>query len=126
MNMEPINEKLEKEIEKQWNLCETIDEGMGCEYANIPIEQFDDICRHFAEWQRKQDQETIELAEDHAMLAGMMKEREEMIKDAINAEVLTNFYYRYLLPEVSTSIFDSFKTGDKVKIIVIKKDDQSI
>ena len=32
-----------------------------------------------AQWQKQQDQLTIELAEDHAMLAGMEKMKEEMI-----------------------------------------------
>ena len=32
-----------------------------------------------AQWQKEQDQSTIELAEDHAMLAGMEKMKEEMI-----------------------------------------------
>lgn len=27
--------------------------------------------RHFADWQKEQDKETIEVAEDHAMFAGM-------------------------------------------------------
>lgn len=34
-----------------------------------------------AKWQKEQDQYTIELAEDHAMLAGMEKMKEEMMKD---------------------------------------------
>jgi len=36
-----------------------------------------------ANWQKAKDQETIELAEDHAMLAGMEKMREKMITAAI-------------------------------------------
>ena len=39
-----------------------------------------------AEWQKKKDQETIELAEDHAMLAGMNRMKEEMMKDAVEGE----------------------------------------
>ena len=35
-----------------------------------------------ANWQKKQDLETIELAEDHAMLAGMVKGKEETIRKA--------------------------------------------
>ena len=35
---------------------------------------------HGAKWQEMQDQETIELAEDHAMLAGRMQMKEEMEK----------------------------------------------
>lgn len=36
-----------------------------------------------AKWQKKQDQSIIELAEDHAMLAGMEKMREEMMEKAV-------------------------------------------
>jgi hypothetical protein len=48
---EPVD--LEKEIEKKWNECDSIDEGMGAEYANIVIEQFDEICKYFYELGRK-------------------------------------------------------------------------
>ena len=42
--------ELEKEIEKQWEKCNPVDEGMGVESAYIHIEAFDIIARHFAEW----------------------------------------------------------------------------
>lgn len=29
---------LEKEVDTEWNKCNPIDEGMGCEFANIGIE----------------------------------------------------------------------------------------
>ena len=45
------------------------------------IDEIIETAHHFVEWQRKKDQETIELAEDHAMLAGMEKMREEMMKN---------------------------------------------
>ena len=38
---------LEKEIDLVWAKCNPIDEGMGVEVANIHIEQFDMIARHF-------------------------------------------------------------------------------
>ena len=41
-----------------------------------------------AEWQKAQDQQTIELAEEHALLAGMIQERERMMKDAIDATIV--------------------------------------
>ena len=44
-----------------------------------------------AEWQKQKDQETIELAEDHAMLAGMNKMKEEMIKDAVELHIVESF-----------------------------------
>lgn len=43
-------EGLEEEIDKEWEKCNPIDEGMGMETAWIHIEQFDLIARHFAEW----------------------------------------------------------------------------
>ena len=41
-----------------------------------------EFARHFAIWQKKKDQETIEVAEDHAMLSGMVKGRREAIEKA--------------------------------------------
>ena len=40
---------LEKELDKEWNKCEPIDEGMGLEIASIEHEQFDNIAKHFFE-----------------------------------------------------------------------------
>ena len=40
---------LEKEMDKEWNKCEPIDEGMGLEIASIEHEQFDNIAKHFFE-----------------------------------------------------------------------------
>ena len=40
---------LEKEIDSEWAKCNPIDEGMGVEVANIHIEAFDIIARHFYE-----------------------------------------------------------------------------
>ena len=38
---------LDKEMDKEWNKCEPIDEGMGLEIASIEHEQFDNIAKHF-------------------------------------------------------------------------------
>ena len=40
-----------------------------------------------AKWQKEQDQSTIELAEDHAMLAGMNKIEQQMMENAIDATI---------------------------------------
>ena len=44
------NEKLNLEIDREWQKCNPVDEGMGVETANIHIEQFDHIARYFAQW----------------------------------------------------------------------------
>ena len=85
-----------------------------------------DIAKHFAEWQKSQDQQTIELAEEHALLAGMMQERERMMKDAIEGYVSATIY---LAKHCSTDIAEiqvrnsriAAKVGEKVKVIIIKK-----
>ena len=41
---------LEEEMDKEWNRCEPIDEGMGLEIASIEHEQFDNIAKHFFEF----------------------------------------------------------------------------
>lgn len=38
---------LEKEIELEWRKCNPIDDGMGCEFAYISIEQFYSILHRF-------------------------------------------------------------------------------
>lgn len=47
---ESVRKNLEKEIDGVWKICNPIDEGMGVETANIHIEQFDYLARHFAKW----------------------------------------------------------------------------
>jgi glucan phosphorylase len=69
-----------------------------------------------AKWQKQQDQSAIELAEDHAMLAGMEKMKEQMTAKA----VVTTF--NVSLP---CGVYDKLeakgcKEGDK--LLVIKED----
>ena len=76
-----------------------------------------------AEYQRKQDQSLIELAEDHAMLAGMNKMKEEMMERAVEADVNT---YKDLATGESWAEFvvkmPTKNLGDKVKVIVIPEE----
>ena len=82
----------------------------------------------WADQHKKKDQEIIELAEDHAMLAGMNKMKEEMMKDAVIAwvntyESVTNPYDN----EVSfiTNLSPSkFKNRETVKIIIVEEEQQ--
>ena len=84
-----------------------------------------------AKWQEEQDQETIEVAEDHAMLAGMEKMKEEMMAKAIDGEILEiedndcamcSHTHLELFIEPDTLEENKLKDGDKVKVIVIKED----
>jgi molybdopterin converting factor small subunit len=78
--------------------------------------------------QEKKDQSTIELAEDHAMLAGMEKMKEEMMKNAVDSEAVLNYYgindkkyYAIGNEEVDGEKYN-LHDGDKVKLIIIKED----
>ena len=79
------------------------------------------LARHFAEWQAEKDKETIELAEDHAYLAGAVNEREQMMKEAVEGYV--NYYEDsggILMAEAQVGC--PYHNGDKVKLIIIKEE----
>lgn len=105
---------LEKEIEKYY-----YDNFAFISSVHIPtLDILTAIAKHFVGWQKQQDQQTIELAEDHAMLAGMMKEREQMLKDAIDVVVETPV----LGPPMVCCIAKGCNNGDKVKLIIVKEE----
>ena len=87
-----------------------------------------------AQWQKQQDQLTIELAEDHAMLAGMEKMKQEMMKNVVletkvmkdnDGDGIDTPYEEWLtledteIPFIPDNI--GLKDGDKVKVIIIKQ-----
>lgn len=77
-----------------------------------------------AKWQEEKDQEIIKLAEDHAFLAGADWQKEQMMKEAVEADV--NIYrdiaagksWAEFVVEMPTNNLD-----DKVKVIIIKKEE---
>ena len=104
---EPTSEDLIEEIDKIWKTCNPIDEGMGVETANIHIEQFDDIARHFAEWQKNKMKEALQTEYEK----GRFDMREEMMKDAIDGKITLD-----LDGNISLDCSDVLYVGDKVKI----------
>ena len=80
-----------------------------------------------ANWQKAQDQSIIELAEDHAMLAGMEKMKEQLMKDAIDVEVKVDAGgYPYIDKTIELYDYDKnipiAKEGEKYKVVLIKED----
>lgn len=75
-----------------------------------------------AEYQRKQDQQLIELAEDHAILAGMNKMKEEMMEKAVSGRYIKADGKVYVESWPLDIDPDSIKAGDEVKIIVIPEE----
>lgn len=122
LQKEPVSEDLEKEIDKFFKDWGT-DEINGGQYGiNLDVRELKDIARHFVQWQKEQDQSTIELAEDHAMLAGMEKMKEEMMAKAVDGGC---FSYKNGFVHISCDVDEritNIKFGDKVKLIIIKED----
>ena len=76
-----------------------------------------------AKWQEKKDQSTIELAEDHAMLAGMEKMEERMMAKAIDGYVIEDIEEGngdFLLSAEYLPKSMGLKDQQKVKVILIK------
>lgn len=125
---EPVSEELEEFANKDYknalnSVAVNFMEAQGIT-PNLYAEQIIRAVKHGAKWQKEQDQSTIELAEDHAMLAGMEKMKEQMMAKAIDAEVLENYDGKVI--KYDETILDEklsdCKVFDKVKVIIIKED----
>lgn len=96
-----------------------VDEEHLYEYPYLPIAEQKFI--EGAKWQEEQDQETIELAEDHAYLAGAVNEREKILSEAVEGEITKDNRGNNV---VSAGVFNKdFEYGDKVRVIVLPKED---
>jgi len=128
---EPVSEDLE-EASKEW-LRPQLDKS----YANygetkmMELTHFDgyamlDAIEFGAKWQEKEDQSTIELAEDHAMLAGMEKMKEELMAKAVEVTVHIEAGNYPYIPQIELYDYDKdiplAKEGDKYKVILIKEE----
>ena len=107
---EPVNEDLE-DFALQYA-------GHHAPYDSC-MQEVKDAVKAGANWQEAKDQSTIELAEEHAMLAGMEKMREEMMAKAVDGEV---GYWNQRGLSVLMSLPSEFEENDKCKIILIKED----
>ena len=109
---------LEKEIDR-----------VSKRYPEVSFAKLSRIAVHFAKWKEAQDQETIELAEEHAYLAGAVNEREKMMKEAVEAHIYQSanpvseighqLHQAALLYEDKENA-PYLKAGDKVRIIIVK------
>lgn len=94
------------------------------ENGRFPISEFEELrirdIEFGAEWQKVQDQKTIELAEDHAMLAGMNMMEQQMIEKAYDT-IMQFDELNDLVPTFEDMQKFGFKQGDKVKVIIFKE-----
>ena len=82
-----------------------------------------------AKWQKEHDAELIEIAYNDGITIGMTKQKEQMMKDTVDGEVcIPNVWVEHkegkelvVRAEISKEL--GFKFGDKVRVIVLKKED---
>ena len=87
-----------------------------------------EVAKHFAEWQKRQDDELLAIAHFDGVQSGKEAERKEMMKEAVEGSVC-------ILPggvayveekdndALKQYILDNFRAGDKVKLIILKDDE---
>ena len=122
---EPVSEELEEAADNALsNVLNT--------HEIVNVRSCLEMFRFGAKWQREQDQSTIELAEEHAMLAGMEKMKEQMMTKSIEAVVSQvpcsneiilynpSSVDKYYLPQEMNKL--GLNKGDKVKLVIIKED----
>ena len=119
----PISEELEVEVDKWYN------NEAPKEFENVLYTDIEKCAKHFANWQKQQDQSTIELAEDHAMFAGMEKMKEELMAKAKGGTVQKDYQiimddgtYIDLDPSMSLKPSLAVKEGERIKVIIVKED----
>ena len=83
-----------------------------------------------AKWQKEKDAELIEIAYNDGITIGKTKQKEQMMKEAVEGEVcIPNVWAEYeegkeliIRAEISKEL--GFRLGDKVRIIIVKEDKQ--
>jgi len=90
-----------------------------CNHKNGEVLYVKDAFIAGAKWQEENDQETIKLAEDHAFLAGADRQKEQMMSNAVEGTVYGNGVYTWVAGDIPSQ----FKYGDKVRVIVLPKED---
>ena len=112
---EPVSEDLEELINK-----------LSAQFPEVSFAKLSRIAVRVAKWQEKKDQSTIELAEDHAMLAGMEKMKEQMMAKAVDVTAHIDAGGYPYIPQMELYDYDKdvplAKEGDKYKVILIKEE----
>ena len=124
---EPASKDLEEEIENY------IKDSLAIKFPTTDKEQIKAdiryIARHFAEWQHGKDFDDLLQSEmkfpKEFYEKGRSDMREEMMNALVNGEVVKDIHNQLCVK--SKSLIDTFgdvKFGDKVKIIIVKEEQQ--
>ena len=108
--------ELDKSLEEE--ISRTYHDGSVTDTEDIDHIAYENIARHFAEWQEKQDLRWA--GEIHKNGYNLCKE--QMLKDAVEGTVKRpeGYYQGYV--EIIKFVDESLQHGDKVKIVIVKED----
>ena len=77
-----------------------------------------------ANWQKQHDAELIEIAYNDGITIGMTKQKEQMMKEAVEGEIQMRYSGCLCAKTIRAINEDKFNFGDKVRIIIVKEDEK--
>ncbi len=118
-NSAKSSKDLQEHIDECWQTWVSSDNNPIAN-GDLTKEEFGFYARHFAQWQKEQDQKELQLAEEHGILTGMNMEREQMMKNALVVSFVQD--YKYKTPILTGDIKHIFGliSGQHVKLIIVK------
>lgn len=126
-----VCEGLEEEIDQVVEIFnqDYVEDGKGIQYGELNI--FSDlrgIARHFAKWQKEQDDKELSEKIASAYQLGLADKEKQMMKEAVEGHILGEIRnqeekpYEIYAESDFLPLNGKFKMGDKVKIIIVKED----
>ena len=116
-------ESASDEFEQEWK------EYFKCR-GDVATVNIKDLARHFVNWQREQDKQWLAEEHKHIFAKGRESMKEQMMKEAIEADVLEVSDDDYSIcghSHLELSVDEEYlydrnlKDGDKVKLIIVKE-----
>ena len=119
----PMQEELEEELDRFIASGKPVTVDDYGTYK-VSYHDFKKVARHFAEWQREQDEKEQADLFTIVALDAAQRTREQMLKVAVNGWLDEDNEPPYDLNVVCEEKvpFGKFKHGDKVKLIIIKEE----
>ena len=116
---EPVCEELNEEINRYYS---------DNFYELPPFSTIEATARHFANWQKAQDDKMVDIIYQQGIEKGKDEMREQMMKEAVESYQVEDGRIEIEgnpLPCINPIIilpYPKFNPGDKVKLIIIKED----
>lgn len=118
--------------DKEQKFVDGLDEAANVysnEHNDDCFDAIGSVCPHIieafiagAKWQKQHDAELIEIAYNDGITIGMTKQKEQMLKEAVEGEVTTDNRGNNV---VRAGVFNKdFEYGDKVRVIIVKEDEK--